>query len=114
MNLEKNSYEQELRALKACIAEQTAGQKRRHVPKALKARVLALRQAGIPMSRLAAELGLKSSQLYAWAKTTRAAPARVFQVQAPAQSSKTKGTANDAVLHLRLGAFCISVELAEA
>ncbi len=118
--------QEEVQALKACIAELRRKGRRRQFPESVRARILALRQAGWPVQRLASELGLAVSQIYTWAKRQQNPVPHVLHVEPPARSSEVTEPLPPArspemteplppgALQLRWGAFCITVAVAGA
>jgi transposase-like protein len=108
------TVQEEVQALKACIAQLRRNGRRRQFPESVRARLLALRQAGWSVKRLASEFGLAASQIYTWAKGRETPAPRIMQVEPPPRLPEVTKALPQGALQLRLGAFCITVAVAEA
>ena len=114
MNQISNTQQQEIQNLKACITEwRGSGAGRRPFPDSIVDRVVTLQRAGLPVRRLASDLGVAASQIYSWKKIVRPQAPKVLKVEAPAVVPNGAQCAQGA-LHLRFGAFCVTIAMAEA
>jgi hypothetical protein len=96
----------DLKMAKARIAQTRRAGGKRHFPSDLRATVVALHDAGLPVRHLAEELNLSPSIIYGWLK--QPPTPNVFAVTDTAELAAPQRNA-DGILHLSVGGWKMTI-----
>lgn len=94
-------------------AQRDKAGKRVRYPLSIRERVRGLRDAGLSVGRLAAELHLREGLVRSWSRGQKADAPQVFAVRADAESGGSV-TRPAEVVQLRIGALTVTLEMGRA